>query len=483
MAASLVWGWTPVTVTTRALNSGVWSRPSRPGHQDHDGRRAPAIHRSRRRPWRRRMATRRWRIRGSMAGALAGRRARRVTGPSRRRPALARRARAPSGNPTRRTSVPKHHPGGVGHHRPHVVDEPRARRRPSPPGSAWMKLACLADTSAVPSRKPFRPHASISRPAESPGGLVKTDPALLPPGWLARRHRTISSMVALPSARDRPGSSWWTAGHHHLGGAEVGVPVAEAEPLGRPASCTAAGPGPPSGSADQGGRRVRAVAAGVHPDGPPDRAGHPDRPLQAVQPGRGGAAGQHREAEGGPGPRPRSRRWPASRSRRPGRPPARRSPGRPPAGWSPARAPAPAPPSSVEGPGHAPTRSSSSAGSTKSDGGAPHPVGGEGAQGMVAAGPGPRARPSEARSSVRAVTVRSPARIGHELVGERGQVAGAQRAAQVTGLEESRHGPAAARAGRPRRAPACRGTTGGRRRPPAGPRPRAPGPRRPRRRR
>ena len=43
-------------------------------------------------------------------------------------------------------------------------------------------------------------------PAESPGGLVKTEPALLPPGWLARRHRTISSMVALPSA-GCPGSS------------------------------------------------------------------------------------------------------------------------------------------------------------------------------------------------------------------------------------------------------------------------------------
>ncbi len=51
-----------------------------------------------------------------------------------------------------------------------------------PPLSAWMKLACFSDTCAVPIRNPFSPAASISRPAESPSGLVKTDPALEPPG-------------------------------------------------------------------------------------------------------------------------------------------------------------------------------------------------------------------------------------------------------------------------------------------------------------
>ena len=43
---------------------------------------------------------------------------------------------------------------------------------------------------------------------------------------------------------------------------------------------------------------------GVHPDGAAHRAGHPDRPLQAVEPGRHGAPGQHREADRGPGPDP-----------------------------------------------------------------------------------------------------------------------------------------------------------------------------------
>ena len=32
------------------------------------------------------------------------------------------------------------------------------------------------------------------RPAESPGGFRNTDPALAPPGWCSRRHRTISAM-------------------------------------------------------------------------------------------------------------------------------------------------------------------------------------------------------------------------------------------------------------------------------------------------
>ena len=51
-----------------------------------------------------------------------------------------------------------------------------------PSASAWMKLACLVETSANPNRWPFRPQASMIRPAESPGGLVKTEPALAPPG-------------------------------------------------------------------------------------------------------------------------------------------------------------------------------------------------------------------------------------------------------------------------------------------------------------
>ena len=65
-----------------------------------------------------------------------------------------------------------------------------------------MKLACFSDTCAVPSRKPFSPAASISRPAESSSGLVKTEPALEPPGWCSRRHRTMAATAACSSSTD-----------------------------------------------------------------------------------------------------------------------------------------------------------------------------------------------------------------------------------------------------------------------------------------
>ena len=51
-----------------------------------------------------------------------------------------------------------------------------------PPSSDWTKLACLGDTRAVPIRSPLAPTESMSRPALSPSGLVKTDPELWPPG-------------------------------------------------------------------------------------------------------------------------------------------------------------------------------------------------------------------------------------------------------------------------------------------------------------
>ena len=69
----------------------------------------------------------------------------------------------------------------------------RARRRRWRPRSAWKKLACLADTTAPPTRRPLSPSESMSRPAESPGGLANTEPALEPPGWCSRRHRTTSA--------------------------------------------------------------------------------------------------------------------------------------------------------------------------------------------------------------------------------------------------------------------------------------------------
>ncbi len=54
----------------------------------------------------------------------------------------------------------------------------------------------------MPRRKPFKPAASMSRPAESPSGLVNTEPALEPPGWCSRRQRTMSVTAACSSSTD-----------------------------------------------------------------------------------------------------------------------------------------------------------------------------------------------------------------------------------------------------------------------------------------
>ena len=78
---------------------------------------------------------------------------------------------------------------GVGRARAPATSPMSARTSSArPPSSAWMKLACLVDTAAVPCRRPLPPAASMRRPAESPGGLVNTEPAFGPPGWLARRQ-------------------------------------------------------------------------------------------------------------------------------------------------------------------------------------------------------------------------------------------------------------------------------------------------------
>ena len=65
-----------------------------------------------------------------------------------------------------------------------------------------MKLACFSDTCAVPSRKPFSPADSISLPAESPSGLVNTEPALAPPGWCSRRHLTMAATASCSASTD-----------------------------------------------------------------------------------------------------------------------------------------------------------------------------------------------------------------------------------------------------------------------------------------
>ena len=92
------------------------------------------------------------------------------------------------------------HAGRLVHAPPHELDRARTRRRRARPGSATKKLACFSDTTAPPTRRPLQPAASMSRPAESPGGLVNTEPAFCPPGWCSRRQRTISSMRAAHAA-------------------------------------------------------------------------------------------------------------------------------------------------------------------------------------------------------------------------------------------------------------------------------------------
>src|SRR3546814_8151521 len=59
------------------------------------------------------------------------------------------------------------------------------------------------------------PYATLFR-SESPAGLVNTEPALGPPGWLARRHVTISEISAAlrsgsPSCRARSRSEEHTS--------------------------------------------------------------------------------------------------------------------------------------------------------------------------------------------------------------------------------------------------------------------------------
>src|SRR5205807_7841943 len=71
------------------------------------------------------------------------------------------------------------------------------------PPSLTMKLACCSEMRAAPSRAPFMPEASTSRPAESPGGFLKTLPQFLVLiGWVRLRSAVklaIWSRAAPPS--------------------------------------------------------------------------------------------------------------------------------------------------------------------------------------------------------------------------------------------------------------------------------------------
>ena len=59
------------------------------------------------------------------------------------------------------------------------------------------KLACTSDHMAPPTRCPFSPTASMSRPANWPGGLANVEPKVgWVSGWVARRRATSASMAA-----------------------------------------------------------------------------------------------------------------------------------------------------------------------------------------------------------------------------------------------------------------------------------------------
>ena len=88
---------------------------------------------------------------------------------------------------------------------------------------------------------------------------------------------------------------------HHLGRAEVRVPVGEVERFDRALLGGTAG-----GEVDDPGPAqhldgLPAVAAGVHPHRPADRAGDPGEELHAAPAGGGRLAGQHREPHAAPG--------------------------------------------------------------------------------------------------------------------------------------------------------------------------------------
>src|SRR5450759_3458094 len=79
--------------------------------------------------------------------------------------------------PTTRTSGTSHGPPLAATSARTCVIRSRTSWAPVP-GDTTMKLACLSETRAPPRRWPIHPAASTSRPAESPSGLVNTDPQL-----------------------------------------------------------------------------------------------------------------------------------------------------------------------------------------------------------------------------------------------------------------------------------------------------------------
>ena len=377
-------------------------------------------------------------------------------------------------------------PQSLGDHAAHVLHRARTSSA-RPPLSAWMKLACFSETWAVPRRKPFSPAASISRPAESPAGLVNTEPALDPPGWCSRRHRTMAATAACSavgrSRRDRE-----VGRHHHL--RTRGPTRSGSRRRGAPTSSVPAGVAQEvdPAVADEARRHVRAVAPGVHAHGAADRARHAHRPRQPDH---------RRRPPGGPARAAPARRRPARTELGAPAPPApaagvgqlrpgeaahrgaarpRRTRRRPPAGWSPARSRRPG---ERRGRRHGATQrgrtASRSSGSLDLDeerGRAADAVGGQRARAASAA-------PARARASS-ATGAQRPGR-GVTTAGDSSSSSGSVVRSPAPGVRQRSPGPqqradrpGAARPSPARRSPAGAGPGPGRRRRPAGPR--RPGP-------
>ena len=79
-----------------------------------------------------------------------------------------------------------------------------------------MKLAWRGRELRVAVPRALQPTSSISRPAESPGGFLKVEPALLPCGWVRLPCARYSRMRRSPSSRV-PRQSGSSARKHHLG--------------------------------------------------------------------------------------------------------------------------------------------------------------------------------------------------------------------------------------------------------------------------
>ena len=216
------------------------------------------------------------------------------------------------------------------------------RRRTSSavaPASAWKKLACFGETTAPPTRRPLSPSESMSRPAESPGGLANTEPALEPPG------------LVLPAPADDRGDLGLGRGRvavdhpergpgDHLGGREGRAAVAEPERVeGRGRSGTP----PAARSTTSASTSTSAVSRPWPPafmrTAPPTLPGIPTKNSSPVRPAAAARRASTGSATAAPArtvgrDRRRGRRR-RTRRRAPGR--ARRTRRRRRAGWSPGR--------------------------------------------------------------------------------------------------------------------------------------------------